>query len=40
LVTLEIPVEDLAEGDTVALHTGEKISVDGIYSSGKYQTPY
>ena len=34
-VEVEIPVEDVRPGDTVVLHTGEKISVDGMIIRGK-----
>ncbi|QAR32906.1 cation-translocating P-type ATPase [Geovibrio thiophilus] len=32
---IEIPVEDILVGDTVVIHTGEKISVDGLITCGE-----
>ncbi len=34
-VEVEIPVTELQPGDTVVLHTGEKISVDGVITDGE-----
>lgn len=34
-VEVEIPVSDVQPGDTVVLHTGEKISVDGVITDGE-----
>jgi cation-transporting P-type ATPase C len=34
-VEVEIPVEKLNAGDTVVIHTGEKISVDGLITDGE-----
>lgn len=34
-VEVEVPVEDVSPGDTVVMHTGEKISVDGTIIDGE-----